>query len=169
LFIIVYSNSIITRGNGEAIAISTGMNTEIGKIAEKVQGEDEPSPFQQDIDRFGKKLGIAIIIICFILFITEVVQIILFPSTIGNDFGREIINALNISISLAVLAVPERPLKKKTLNTLFLEKPKILFIEHNWKEFIERIHARNKWSINIFTPIPIKISPPINSTLFPKT
>lgn len=88
MFIIVYSNSIITSGNGEAIAILTGMNMEIGKIAEKVQGEDEPSPFQQDIDRFGKKLGITIITICFILFITEVVQIILFPSTIGNDFGR---------------------------------------------------------------------------------
>ncbi len=47
---IVYSNTIITRGNGEAIVISTGMNTEIGKIAEKVQREDEPSPFQQDIN-----------------------------------------------------------------------------------------------------------------------
>ena len=104
---IVFSNTIITRGNGEAIVISTGMNTEIGKIAEKVQREDEPSPFQQDIDRFGKKLGIFIVIICLILFISEVVQILLFPSTIGTDVGREIINALNISISLAVSAVPE--------------------------------------------------------------
>ncbi len=104
---IVYSNTIITRGNGEAIIISTGMNTEIGKIAEKVQIEDEPSPFQQDIDRFGKRLGIIILIICAILFISEVVQILLFSSSIGFDVGKEIINALNISISLAVSAVPE--------------------------------------------------------------
>ncbi|MHA1297760.1 MAG: P-type ATPase, partial [Promethearchaeota archaeon] len=69
---IVYSNTIITRGNGDAIVISTGMNTEIGKIAEKIQKEDEPSPFQQDIDRFGKKLGIVIVIICLILFISEI-------------------------------------------------------------------------------------------------
>ncbi len=33
---------------------------------------------------------------------------------------------------------------------------------------MERIHTKNKWSINIFTPIPIRITPPINSTLFPK-
>ncbi|MHA1147562.1 MAG: cation-translocating P-type ATPase [Promethearchaeota archaeon] len=104
---IVYSNTIITRGNGEAIVISTGMNTEIGKIAEKVQSEDEPSPFQQEIDRFGKKLGIFILIVCFILFLTEVIQIILFPSALENNVGLEIINALNISISLAVSAVPE--------------------------------------------------------------
>ena len=104
---IVFSNTIITRGNGEAIVISTGINTEIGKIAEKIQTEDEPSPFQQDIDRFGKKLGIVIVIVCFILFFTEVIQIILFPTTLVNEIGIEIIDALNISISLAVSAVPE--------------------------------------------------------------
>ncbi len=104
---IVYSNTIITRGNGDAIVISTGMNTEIGKIAEKIQKEDEPSPFQQDIDRFGKKLGIVIVIICLILFISEIALILLFPSTIVSDIGKEIISALNISISLAVSAVPE--------------------------------------------------------------
>lgn len=104
---IVYSNTTITRGNGEAIIISTGMNTEIGKIAEKVQIEDEPSPFQLEVARFGKKLGILIMIICTLVFVVEFILILVFPSTPGQDHSEEIINALTVSISLAVSAVPE--------------------------------------------------------------
>ena len=105
----VYSNTIITRGNGEAIAIATGMQTEIGKIAEKIQAEEpEPSPFQIEVDRFGKSLGKIILIVCFLVFLIEFFIIIL---TEGLEFGREeignIVAALTIAISLAVSAVPE--------------------------------------------------------------
>ncbi|MFX0073069.1 MAG: cation-translocating P-type ATPase, partial [Candidatus Hermodarchaeota archaeon] len=105
----IYSNTIITRGNGEALVIATGMSTEIGKIAEKIQEEEpEPSPFQIEVDRFGRALGKLIMIICFAVFLIELVIII---ATEGLNFGREeiedIINALTIAISLAVSAVPE--------------------------------------------------------------
>ncbi|MHA1844512.1 MAG: cation-translocating P-type ATPase [Promethearchaeota archaeon] len=105
----VYSNTIITRGNGTALAIHTGMNTEIGKIAEKIQEEEpEPSPFQIEIDRFGKLLGKIIIIVCLAVFVIEFLIII---ATEGLAFREEeieeIINALTVSISLAVSAVPE--------------------------------------------------------------
>ncbi|MCJ7652061.1 MAG: HAD-IC family P-type ATPase, partial [Candidatus Lokiarchaeota archaeon] len=64
-----YMNTIITRGNGEGIVIGTGMNTEIGKIATSLQEEViEQSPFQKEVDRFGKLLGIIIIIICVAVF-----------------------------------------------------------------------------------------------------
>ena len=104
-----YSNTIITRGNGEAIVSTTGMHTEIGKIAEKIQGvEMEPSPFQVEINRFGKSLGKLIMILCAIVFIIEFFIIII---TEGLAFGPEeighIIDALTIAISLAVSAVPE--------------------------------------------------------------
>ncbi len=105
----IYSNTIITRGNGEAIVIATGMQTEIGKIAEKIQEEEpEPSPFQQEVDRFGKMLGKMIMIVCFLVFAIELVIIIAF-SGIGfqQEETEEIINALTIAISLAVSAVPE--------------------------------------------------------------
>ncbi|MHA2186504.1 MAG: HAD-IC family P-type ATPase [Promethearchaeota archaeon] len=60
-----YMNTIITRGNGEGIVIGTGMHTEIGKIAESLQEEEiEPSPFQKEVNRFGKLLGVLILIIC---------------------------------------------------------------------------------------------------------
>jgi len=104
-----YSNTIITRGNGAAIAVATGMQTEIGKIAEKIQEEEEePSPFHVEVERFGKSLGKIIMVLCLAVFLLEFFIII---ATEGLDFGPEeidhIIAALTISISLAVSAVPE--------------------------------------------------------------
>ena len=104
-----YMNTIITRGNGEGIVIGTGMNTEIGKIAESLQEEQiEASPFQKEVDRFGRLLGIMVLIICAAVFVTELIIILL---TEGLAFTpaeiEEIIEAFKISISLAVSAVPE--------------------------------------------------------------
>jgi Ca2+-transporting ATPase len=98
-----YMNTIITRGNGEGIVIGTGMHTEIGKIAESLQEEEiEPSPFQKEVNRFGKLLGVLILIICAGVFVTEL--IILLVTEFNLD---ELIEAFEISISLAVSAVPE--------------------------------------------------------------
>ncbi|MBA7673947.1 Calcium-transporting ATPase [subsurface metagenome] len=104
-----YSNTIITRGNGAAITVATGMQTEIGKIAEKIQEEEqEPSPFHIEVERFGKSLGKIIMVLCLAVFLLEFFIII---ATEGLNFGPEeidhIIAALTISISLAVSAVPE--------------------------------------------------------------
>ena len=108
-----YMNTIITRGNGEGIAIGTGMNTEIGKIAEKLQEEEvELSPFQKEVNKFGKALGILILIICAIVFIIELIIVLInvFLHS-GGVFDAthldEIIEAFEIAISLAVSAVPE--------------------------------------------------------------
>ncbi len=98
-----YMNTVITRGNGEGIVIGTGMKTEIGKIAESLQEEViEPSPFQKEVNRFGKLLGILILVICFAVFAVEL--IILLATEFNFD---ELIEAFEISISLAVSAVPE--------------------------------------------------------------
>ncbi|MFX1376754.1 MAG: cation-translocating P-type ATPase [Promethearchaeota archaeon] len=98
-----YMNTIITRGNGEGIVIGTGMNTEIGKIAESLQEEEiELSPFQKEVNRFGKLLGIIIIMICAGVFLTELVILLITEFDI-----EEFIEAFEISISLAVSAVPE--------------------------------------------------------------
>ncbi|MFX1464408.1 MAG: cation-translocating P-type ATPase [Promethearchaeota archaeon] len=98
-----YMNTIITRGNGEGIVIGTGMKTEIGKIAESLQEEEmELSPFQQEVNKFGKLLGIIILIICFTVFGVDLIILLL------TEFNfEELIQAFEISISLAVSAVPE--------------------------------------------------------------
>ena len=104
-----YMNTIITRGNGEGIVIGTGMNTEIGKIATSLQEEViEQSPFQKEVDRFGKLLGIIIIIICVAVFVTELIIIIITEGFVFTPAEiDEIIQAFEIAISLAVSAVPE--------------------------------------------------------------
>jgi len=100
-----YMNTIITRGNGEGIVIGTGMKTEIGKIAQSLQEEEiELSPFQKEVNKFGKLLGILILIICGIVFLIEVLLIVIFGSP---DPLNEMIEAFEIAISLAVSAVPE--------------------------------------------------------------
>jgi len=100
-----YMNTIITRGNGEGIVIGTGMQTEIGKIATSLQEEEiELSPFQKEVNRFGKMLGIIILIICGFVFVIEFILIITLGSS--NPLG-ELIEAFEIAISLAVSAVPE--------------------------------------------------------------
>jgi len=98
-----YMNTIITRGNGEGIVIGTGMQTEIGKIAESLQEEKiELSPFQKEVNRFGKLLGVIILIICAGVFLTELILLL------ATEFNvDELIEAFEISISLAVSAVPE--------------------------------------------------------------
>ena len=98
-----YMNTIITRGNGEGIVIGTGMQTEIGKIAESLQEEEiELSPFQKEVNRFGKLLGVIILIICAGVFLTELILLL------ATEFNvDELIEAFEISISLAVSAVPE--------------------------------------------------------------
>ncbi|MFX1317365.1 MAG: cation-translocating P-type ATPase, partial [Promethearchaeota archaeon] len=98
-----YMNTIITRGNGEGIVIGTGMNTEVGKIAESLQKEPvELSPFQQEVNRFGKLLGIIILIMCFAIFFIDLIILLITGFNL-----EEFIQALEISIALAVSAVPE--------------------------------------------------------------
>jgi len=100
-----YMNTIITRGNGEGIVIGTGMDTEIGKIATSLQQEEiELSPFQKEVNRFGKMLGILILIICGFVFVIELILILALGSP---DPLGELIEAFEIAISLAVSAVPE--------------------------------------------------------------
>ena len=104
-----YMNTIITRGNAEGVVIGTGMNTEFGKIAESLQKEKvEPSPFQVEVNRFGKLLGIIILLICGGVFVTEIIIILVTEGVVFTpEEIEEIIEALKISISLAVSAVPE--------------------------------------------------------------
>ena len=98
-----YMNTIITRGNGEGIVIGTGMKTEVGKIAESLQAEKvELSPFQQEVNKFGKLLGIVILLICAAVFFVEFIILLI------TEFNIEdLVTAFEISISLAVSAVPE--------------------------------------------------------------
>lgn len=92
----VYSGSFVTYGRGEFIVTSIGMETEVGKIATLLKTTSEKkTPLQVNLDNFGKKLSILILVFCGILFGISVFR------------GEPIGDAFMFAIALAVAAIPE--------------------------------------------------------------
>ncbi len=92
----LFSSSLVTYGRGKAIVVETGMHTEVGKIAGMInKAEKQETPLQQKLNKLGKTLGIAAIIICVVIFIIGIVQ------------GREPMHMFMTAVSLAVAAIPE--------------------------------------------------------------
>ena len=92
----LFSSSLVTYGRGKGIVVETGMNTEVGKIAEMLtETEEQETPLQKKLNSLGKTLGIVSLVICIIIFIIGVIQ------------GRDIISMFMTAVSLAVAAIPE--------------------------------------------------------------
>ena len=92
----VFTGTVVVYGRGEAVATSTGMNTEFGKIAKMVQiTEEEETPLEKRTKSIGKWIGILSVAIC------------LGVGVIGIVEGRNPIDMALWGISLAVAAVPE--------------------------------------------------------------
>ena len=70
-----YSNTNVTYGRGEGIVVSTGMHTEVGKIATMLNNADETdTPLKQNLTQLGKTLTIMILAICVIVFAVGVLK-----------------------------------------------------------------------------------------------
>lgn len=92
----LYMSTFVLQGNAEAIVISKGMNTEIGKIADMLKNnENQATPLQKKLEDLGKMLGVITLIVCVLLFVLAIVQ------------KRNVVEMFITSISLAVAAVPE--------------------------------------------------------------
>ncbi|MEE8822006.1 MAG: calcium-translocating P-type ATPase, PMCA-type [Lactobacillus amylovorus] len=98
-----YSNTNVTYGRGEGIVVSTGMHTEVGKIATMLNNADETdTPLKQNLNQLGKTLTIMILAICVIVFAVGVLK--------ANPADRNstlMINMFLVAVSLAVAAIPE--------------------------------------------------------------
>ncbi len=93
---IAYKGTFVTYGRGNGTVISTGMDTELGRIAAMLQEEEEvKTPLQKRLASFGKKLAVIILLICAIVF------------GIGLVRGEPAMRMLLTAISLAVAAIPE--------------------------------------------------------------
>lgn len=90
-----YKGTKVTNGRGLAVAVATGMKTEIGKIADMLREKKSLTPLQLKMEDFGKKLSWLIIAICVLLFVVGLLR------------GEEPFNMLLVAISLAVAAIPE--------------------------------------------------------------
>lgn len=92
----VFSGSFVTYGRGKAVITDTGMQTEVGKIAGLLKSTSEKqTPLQVNLEEFGKKLSILILIFCGILFAISVFR------------GEKIGSAFMFAVALAVAAIPE--------------------------------------------------------------
>lgn len=91
-----YMSTTVTYGRGEGIVTTTGMDTEIGKIAGLIDADGgEMTPLQRRLADLGKLLSILAVGICVFLFLVAILQ--------KRDVGDMLLTA----ISLAVAAVPE--------------------------------------------------------------
>lgn len=92
----VFSGSFVTYGRGSFEVTSVGMQTEVGKIAGLIKNaEEKKTPLQKNLDDFGKKLSILILVFCGILFAVNVIR------------GGAVADAFLFAIALAVAAIPE--------------------------------------------------------------
>ncbi len=101
----VFMGTIVTKGRAKAVVTGTGMDTEIGRIADMVQEADEKlSPLQVKLKKFGKWLGFVTIGICVVVFGVGVLREYLTTDLFETSFAVEMFLA---SVALAVAAIPE--------------------------------------------------------------
>jgi len=101
----VFMGTIVTKGNAKAVVTNTGMNTEMGKIAELVQGVKEKlTPLQEKLKQFGKWLGIVTIGICIIVFGVGILREYFRSGSLEIGYISEMFLA---SVALAIAAIPE--------------------------------------------------------------
>lgn len=91
-----FSTSTVTYGRGKGVVVSTGMHTEVGKIAHMLQAtEATETPMGKRLEQLGKVLGYVALGICGFIFL------------VGLLYGNDWLDVLMMAVSLAVAAIPE--------------------------------------------------------------
>lgn len=112
-----FSSGVVTFGHGKGIVVGTGMNTEIGKIADMLDKDsDTQTPMQVRLEKLGKMIGTAAVLICVVIFV------------IGLLYGRPMISMLMVAVSLAVGAIPEG---LPAISTIILSMGVRRMVRHN--------------------------------------
>ena len=110
-----FMGTLITYGRGTGLVTGTGMNTQIGLIAEMIQSfEAEDTPLQKKLEHLGKVLGTACLAICALVFVYGLFRDTHLTDALNMGFlnyleieKKDIINLFMTAVSLAIAAVPE--------------------------------------------------------------
>jgi len=110
-----FMGTLITYGRGRGLVTGTGMNTQIGLIAEMIQSfEDEDTPLQKKLEHLGKVLGTGCLAICALVFVYGLFRDTHLADAINGGFlnyleaeKKDIVNLFMTAVSLAIAAVPE--------------------------------------------------------------
>ena len=97
----VYMGSTVVYGRGTAVITATGMDTEMGKIADALANAEEgQTPLQLKLSQLSKILTWLVLGICVVIFAVQIIR--------AGEFGIEpILNSFMVAVSLAVAAIPE--------------------------------------------------------------
>lgn len=90
-----YKSTVVANGRGSGVVIATGMQTEIGQIAQMLQENEVLTPLQKRLADFGKKLSMAVVGICGVIY------------GVGLLRGEDPMEMLLTAISVAVAGIPE--------------------------------------------------------------
>lgn len=100
-----YMGSAVVYGRGKAIVVATGMDTEMGKIADAItQAKDEETPLQIKLNQLSKILTYIVLGICVFIFIFDMVRALVVGDSITVN---STLNFFMVAVSLAVAAIPE--------------------------------------------------------------
>ncbi len=100
----VYTGSTIVYGHGKMVVTGTGMNTEMGKIADAIAtAEEGQTPLQRKLSELSKLLTFLVLGICVILFVFNIIK----GAVTDTLNGHTVLDTFMVAISLAVAAIPE--------------------------------------------------------------
>ena len=100
-----YMGSIVVYGRGKAVVVATGMDTEMGKIADAIaMAAEGQTPLQKKLSQLSKVLSFLVIGISVFIFAFSLIQQLVLGNSIDFEFGLDV---FMIAVSLAVAAIPE--------------------------------------------------------------
>ncbi|MBS1251814.1 MAG: Calcium-transporting ATPase [Anaerolineales bacterium] len=109
-----FMSTVVTYGRGRGVVIDTGMSTQIGRIAEMIQAQEEEStPLQHRLNQLGRMLGYATLVVCAIVFGVSVVRdtsvgtLVAAPLEYLATYEVHLLELFMVAVSLAIAAVPE--------------------------------------------------------------
>ena len=93
---LAFKGTLVTYGRGRGVVVATGMETELGRVAALLdEADDGRTPLQRRLADFGRRLALAVLALCAVLFVVGVLR------------GEEPVLMFLTAVSLAVAAIPE--------------------------------------------------------------
>lgn len=100
-----YMGSTVVYGRGKAVVTGTGMNTEMGKIADALSNAiNDETPLQIKLNQLSKILSVLVLAICVVIFAVSLIRAAM---TGGGINGEIVLDTFMVAVSLAVAAIPE--------------------------------------------------------------
>ncbi len=103
-----FMGTVVNYGRGRGVVVATGMQTQLGMIADMLQAvEEEGTPLQGRLDQLGKTLAVAALAICGLIFFIEAYRSGVLTEGFTPEVQQALVDSFMIAVGLAIAAVPE--------------------------------------------------------------